>query len=52
MYDNGFVRGILVLLNLASSEGSDEPVHMRSLARAFSSCIHKEQNKRKVKVKV
>ena len=36
------VRVTLVLITYASSEGSGETVHMRSLARAFMPRIHKE----------
>ena len=32
---------ILVLIVFASSEGSDKPVQMRSLVRAFAACTHK-----------
>ena len=32
---------LLVLITKASSEGSDESVHMRSLVRDFEACIHK-----------
>ena len=32
---------ILVLITSASSDGPDEPAHMRSLVKAFAACIHK-----------
>ena len=35
----GPVLNILVIITSANSEGSGEPAHMRSLARAFSACI-------------
>ena len=31
----------MVLITKATSEGSGEPAHLRSLARAFAVCTHK-----------
>ena len=36
------VHEILVLIMYDSSEGSDKPALMHSLARAFATCTHKE----------
>ena len=36
---------ILVLITKATNECSDEPVHLCSLNRAFTACIHKESMK-------
>ena len=39
---DGQAHGILVLIAWAISEASDEPVHPRSLARAFATRMQKE----------
>ena len=35
---------IMTLITRANSEGSGQPVHMRSLARAFCVCSHSQEN--------
>ena len=42
---------ILVLIALASSECSDDPVHMYSLVRAFTSLICKIEKQKKARTK-
>ena len=39
---NGLRQANLVLIAYASSEGSDEPAHPRSLARAFAARSYKQ----------
>ena len=38
---NGPSHEILKRIASASSDGSDEPMHMRNLVRVFASCINK-----------
>ena len=41
---------ILLLITKASNEGSDELVHLCSLTRAFTACIHKESMKNNIEL--
>ena len=46
---NGSAHEIFILIESASSESTDEPVHARSIARACASRMHKIESSEKLK---